>query len=132
MKAGIDMDGSLYTLTGPEMSKPFLFIESEEYYNVKKQNTDPDIDAEEKIMNNASLNGGGRLYIKGTAHYNFTDLQLYSSLLKFTGMTGSIDSARSNEIVNRLVLDFFNEHLKGIPQNAGEPGTAGYDEVVRP
>ncbi|MEK4005463.1 alpha/beta hydrolase family protein [Paenibacillus sp. FSL H3-0333] len=132
MKAGIDMDGSLYTLTGPEMSKPFLFIESEEYYNVKKQNTDPDIDAEEKIMNDARLNGGGRLYIKGTAHYNFTDLQLYSSLLKFTGMTGSIDSARSNEIVNRLVLDFFNEHLKGIPQNAGEPGTAGYDEVVRP
>lgn len=156
LKAGIDLDGSLYTLTGPSLGKPFLFIESEDYYNRKKQIADPDIDAEEKIMNNARLSGGGKLYIKGTAHFNFTDLQLYSSLLKYTGMTGSIDGGRSNEIVNQLVLDFFNRHLKEIHEDGedGEDGgtaagtdagtaartaagtnagtNAGYVEVVRP
>ncbi|WP_042216175.1 alpha/beta hydrolase family protein [Paenibacillus borealis] len=132
LKAGINLDGSLYTLTGPSPGKPFLFIESEDYYKRKKQIADPDIDAEEKIMNNAGLNGGGKLYIKGTAHFNFTDLQLYSSLLKYTGMTGSIDVRRSNKIMNQLVLDFFNEHLKGIPRDTGDPAAAGYDEVVRP
>lgn len=100
-------------------------------------------------MNNARLSGGGKLYIKGTAHFNFTDLQLYSSLLKYTGMTGSIDGGRSNEIVNQLVLDFFNRHLKEIHEDGEDGGTAagtdagtaagtnagtnaGYVEVVRP
>lgn len=141
LKAGIDLDGSLYTLTGPSLGKPFLFIESEDYNNRKKQISDPDIDAEEKIMNNARLSGGGKLYIKGTAHFNFTDLQLYSSLLKYTGMTGGIDGGRSNEIVNQLVLDFFNSHLKGSHEDGEDAGTAagtaagtdaGYNEVVRP
>lgn len=74
--------------------KPFLFIESEDYYNRKKQIADPDIDAEEKIMDN-----GGR----------------------------------SNKIVNQLVLDFFNGHLKGIYEDGEDAGTdAGYAKVVCP
>lgn len=56
-------------------------------------------------------------------------------------MAGSIDGGRSNEIVNQLVLDFFNGHWKGIHEDGEDAGTdagtdartdAGYAKVVMP
>lgn len=52
------------------------------------------------------------VYIEGTEHYNFTDLQLYSKLLKQLGMTGDIDGERSADIVNRVRFGFFQQAFK--------------------
>ncbi|WP_339208280.1 alpha/beta fold hydrolase [Paenibacillus sp. FSL K6-3182] len=130
IKAGINMDGSLYNVNDKQaISKPFLFMESTSFMNIKNKALSGKISDEEiknsgltkeefnkmieerkkeyKIIDQASM-----VYIEGTEHYNFTDLQLYSKLLKQLGMTGDIDGERSADIVNRYVLDFFNKHLK--------------------
>ncbi len=55
--------------------------------------------------------------IEQSGHFNFTDLQLFSSLIQYTGMTGKISGRRGAEAVNTYMLDFFNYNLKG---NGGE------------
>ncbi|GIP18129.1 carboxylic ester hydrolase [Paenibacillus montaniterrae] len=130
IKAGINMDGSLYNVNDKQaISKPFLFMESSSFIDLKNKALSGNISEEEiknsgltkeefnkmieerkreyKIIDQASM-----VYIEGTEHYNFTDLQLYSKLLKLLGMTGDIDGKRSANIVNQYVLDFFNKHLK--------------------
>lgn len=67
---------------------------------------------ENNIINDTIKHGGYSIYIEGTSHYNFTDLQLFSELLKLTGMTGKIKGKRGAYIVNQYVLDFFNKYLK--------------------
>ncbi|GGH10534.1 hypothetical protein GCM10008013_02000 [Paenibacillus segetis] len=135
LKAGINMDGSLFNLdTSHEITKPFMFIESGEYYMAKengdkklseqelqKMNLTRDeynriidnVHKENRIMDQVAQHGGTMIYVKGTAHYNFTDFQFYSRLLKLMGMTGEIDGSRGAYIANQYILDFFDKHLKG-------------------
>ncbi|MCY7914323.1 alpha/beta hydrolase family protein [Bacillus haynesii] len=150
IKAGINMDGSLYNVNGKQaISKPFLFMESSSFMNIKNKALSGKISDEEiknsgltkeefnkmieerkkeyKIIDQASM-----VYIEGTEHYNFTDLQLYSKLLKQLGMTGDIDGARSADIVNRYVLDFFNKHLKGTGGDLISKPNPSYPEVKFP
>jgi hypothetical protein len=51
--------------------------------------------------------------IRGTTHFDFTDLFLYSPVLKFTKAFGPIDGYRMVKIVNDYALAFFDKHLKG-------------------
>ncbi|MCY8666225.1 dienelactone hydrolase family protein [Bacillus haynesii] len=150
IKAGINMDGSLYNVNGKQaISKPFLFMESSSFMNIKNKALSGKISDEEiknsgltkeefnkmieerkkeyKIIDQASM-----VYIEETEHYNFTDLQLYSKLLKQLGMTGDIDGARSADIVNRYVLDFFNKHLKGTGGDLISKPNPSYPEVKFP
>ncbi|MCY8003819.1 dienelactone hydrolase family protein [Bacillus haynesii] len=150
IKAGINMDGSLYNVNGKQaISKPFLFMESSSFMNIKNKALSGKISDEEiknsgltkeefnkmieerkkeyKIIDQASM-----VYIEGTEHYNFTDLQLYSKLLKQLGMTGDIDGERSADIVNRYVLDFFNKHLKETGGNLISKPNPSYPEVKFP
>lgn len=150
IKAGINMDGSLYNVDGKQaISKPFLFIESSSFMNIKNKALSGKISDEEiknsgltkeefnkmieelkkeyKIIDQASM-----VYIEGTEHYNFTDLQLYSKLLKQLGMTGDIDGERSADIVNLYVLDFFNKHLKETGGGLISKPNQSYPEVEFP
>ncbi|MEC0698488.1 dienelactone hydrolase family protein [Bacillus haynesii] len=150
IKAGINMDGSLYNVNGKQaISKPFLFMESSSFMNIKNKALSGKISDEEiknsgltkeefnkmieerkkeyKIIDQASM-----VYIEGTEHYNFTDLQLYSKLLKQLGMTGDIDGVRSADIVNRYVLDFFNKHLKETGGDLISKPNPSYPEVKFP
>lgn len=141
IKAGVDMDGTLLVTRGrDDINKPFLFIESEEFVRVNREQakyrttpiTDEELkslrftreqfetilanrELELKLIDRVAQQGGGKaISIEGTGHFNFTDLPLYSPLLSKTGMTGSIDGARGAELVNRYVLEFFNQSLRGI------------------
>ncbi|MEC1229522.1 alpha/beta hydrolase family protein, partial [Bacillus paralicheniformis] len=150
IKAGINMDGSLYNVNGKQaIAKPFLFMESSSFMNIKDKALSGKISDEEiknsgltkeefnkmieerkkeyKIIDQASM-----VYIEGTEHYNFTDLQLYSKLLKQLGMTGDIDGERSADIVNRYVLDFFNKHLKETGGGLISKPNPSYPEVKFP
>lgn len=130
IKAGINMDGTLYGLDkDTKASKPFLFIQGEWFASQKKEieqgkakrgnlteaefNEIMDFKKKEYQAIENSLNANGAMIsIKGTEHYNFTDLQLFSDLLSLVGFTGKIDSSRSSFIVNQYILDFFNKELK--------------------
>lgn len=139
VRAAFTMDGTLYPLKEvSEIEKPYMFFTAENYYNQinlfrKKDVTDidlkeanlsreqynmlsPVLTAEADIIDALSKKGDV-LYIDQTGHFNFTDLQLFSSLVQYTGMTGKINGQRGAEIVNAYMLDFFNFNLKG---KAGE------------
>jgi len=51
--------------------------------------------------------------VRGTTHFNFTDLVLYSPVLKFTNEFGSIEGDRMVKIINAYVLAFWDECLNG-------------------
>lgn len=51
--------------------------------------------------------------IRGSTHTDFTDFAYLWPILKPFGFAGSIDGWRMMDILNRLNLDFFEEHLKG-------------------
>lgn len=131
IKAGINMDGTLYDLENTDrLSKPFLFIQSEAFISSRKkieqgihsldglteeelQQLEAYKKKEYQIIDNTIDSGGTMIAIEGAEHYNFTDLQLFSDFFSLIGMTGEIDGERSSFIVNQCVLDFFDEHLKG-------------------
>lgn len=131
IKAGINMDGTLYPIDQTNnIQKPFLFIEDEDFFSFRKkfeQGRLPSstfskkqlqqlkiIKTREYEMIDHTIDSGGKLIsIEGARHFNFTDLQLFSNLFSPLGLTGEIDGKRSSFIVNQYVLDFFDEHLKG-------------------
>ncbi|MFD1776078.1 alpha/beta hydrolase family protein [Paenibacillus rhizophilus] len=125
IKAGINMDGSLLELDRDQLNKPFMFLQSDASANIIEALDDPAVPEEirerfakeTQIARHVVERGGKSIHIKGTAHFNFTDLQFYSPLIKYMGMTGSIDGDRGAYLVNRYVLDFFDKYLKG---GAGE------------
>ncbi|WP_337031887.1 alpha/beta hydrolase family protein [Paenibacillus illinoisensis] len=123
IKAGINMDGSLFEVKNRDViNKPFMFIRSgsfKEWLGDFKKDTDPDnevtkqLSDELHIIKNVIQHGGSAIYVEGTEHFNFTDLQFYSPLIKLTGITGDLNGKRGSRIVNQYVLDFFNKQLKG-------------------
>lgn len=68
----------------------------------------------------------------GAGHYNFTDLQLYSPLIGLTGMTRGINGTRGAEIVNRYLLKFFNQHLRGTESKLLAGPNVDFPEVKYP
>ncbi|MFU1793015.1 alpha/beta hydrolase family protein [Paenibacillus azoreducens] len=124
VKAGIDMDGTLFEATKrKQISKPFLFMRAEDYLSSTEEyiaRSDAEktvaqhLSSELSISKKASQHGGNLLLIDGAGHYNFTDLQMFTRLASWTGMAGKIDGKRGAEIVDRYVVEFFDEHLKGI------------------
>lgn len=140
IKAGINMDGTNFDRfdEGQAMTKPFLFMESGAFKNFMQSEPPGGTEGEKLktvVSNEKSLIAGtleheGRLiYIEGSEHYNYTDLQLYSPLASWAGITGKIKGARGAEIVNGYVLDFFDTQLKGKPSELLDRSPAAYPEV---
>lgn len=140
IKAGINMDGTNFDRfdEGHAMTKPFLFMESGAFKSFVQSEPPSGPEGEklkavvtnEKALIAGALQQEGRLiYIEGSEHYNFTDLQLYSPLASWAGITGSIKGARGAEIVNAYVLDFFDTYLKGKPSELLNRSPAAYPEV---
>lgn len=148
IKAGINMDGSLYNLENMEnITKPFMFMESEDFIKNKEKfeslkPTDEGLKAnnismdeynkmlqEFNIINNVVQHGGTMISIKGSSHFNFTDFQLFSDLTGLIGMTGKIKGSRGTKIVNEYILDFFNKNLKGIGGDLLKGSNPKYPEV---
>jgi predicted dienelactone hydrolase len=139
IKAGINMDGSLYEVKNRDViNKPFMFIRSGSFKDwlvdfKKDKNLDNEINKqlsdELHIIKNVINQGGSAIYVEGTQHFNFSDLQFYSELIKLTGITGDINGKRGSSIVNQYVLDFFNKQLKGTGGNLIQGSNDMYPEV---
>jgi hypothetical protein len=71
----------------------------------------------------------GVITIKGTAHYDFSDLPLLSPLAPRLGLKGPLNSKRVTAIINDYLLSFFDTSLKGIPTGLFEEPNRKYNEV---
>jgi dienelactone hydrolase len=144
---GIDLDGGLYRLRDREvLRKPFLFINSESYFEKLEMVMDnrgytdaelirmgstrewedqvtEDKKLELERMREAVDEGGQVLYIENTEHLNFADVQFISPIFKILGLTGKIAPERANFVINAYMLDFFDMYLK----NQGETLLKGPD-----
>ncbi|AJE49646.1 alpha/beta hydrolase family protein [Paenibacillus polymyxa] len=133
---GIDLDGGLYRLRDREgLRKPFLFINSESYFEKLKMvmdnrvYTDAELNRmgstrewEDQVTEDKKLElermretvdeGGQVLYIENTEHLNFADVQFISPIFKMLGITGKIAPERANSVINAYMLDFFDMYLK--------------------
>lgn len=68
--------------------------------------------------------------VRGTTHFDFTDLFLYSPVLKFTQAFGPIDGYRMVNIINGYTLAFFDEYLKGEMSPLLDGPSSDYPEVT--
>ncbi|RIX50089.1 dienelactone hydrolase [Paenibacillus nanensis] len=133
---GIDLDGGLYRLREKEgLQKPFLFINSESYFEQltmvmdNRVYTDAELNrmgstrewedqvtADKKVelerMRETVEAGGQVLYIDNAEHLNFADVQFISPTFKLLGITGKIVPERANSVINAYMLDFFDMYLK--------------------
>jgi len=108
--------GSSLTLN---MTKPLMMLFGPDYGNPEMNDT---------IFNRAEGTCYG-LYVNGTRHYNFADVNIWSPVLKSFGLLGSIDGYRMLAILNDYVLAFFNEHLNGITSTLLDGASVEYPEV---
>ncbi|MGD9394889.1 MAG: hypothetical protein PVJ05_00490 [Candidatus Thorarchaeota archaeon] len=117
---GISFDsphgGSSLTMN---MTKPFMLLFGPDYGNPEMNDT---------IFNRAEGTCYG-LFVNGTRHYNFADVNIWSPVLKSFGLLGSIDGYRMLDILNSYVLAFFNEHLNGITSPLLDGPSVDYPEV---
>ena len=68
--------------------------------------------------------------VRGTKHFNFTDLYLYSPVLKYTKAFGPIDGSRMVKIINSYTLAFFDEYFKGGKSHLLDGPSPYYPEVT--
>ena len=55
--------------------------------------------------------------IPGTTHYDFSDTPHMSKAAKLLKKSGDLDSESLKNILNELILNFFNKNLKNIEAN---------------
>ncbi|MFT9369592.1 alpha/beta hydrolase family protein [Paenibacillus polymyxa] len=150
---GIDLDGGLYRLRDREgLRKPFLFINSESYFEKLKMvmdnrvYTDAELNRmgstrewEDQVTEDKKLElermretvdeGGQVLYIENTEHLNFADVQFISPIFKMLGITGKIAPERANSVINAYMLDFFDRYLKNQGGNLMKGPDSRFPEV---
>jgi predicted dienelactone hydrolase len=66
--------------------------------------------------------------IKGATHFDFTDFSFVWPLFEALGYTGPIDAMRMVDIVNIVVLSFFDHSLRGKP--VAEELVADIPEII--
>ncbi len=71
-----------------------------------------------------------RFMIKGTTHFDFTDLPAFSPLASTFGLKGPIRGERALQIITDYTVAFFDQHLLGLESELLHPGLDDYPELV--
>jgi predicted dienelactone hydrolase len=125
-KAGADLDGTLFSYqAGGTLQQPFLFMAED----ACGTNCD--------TMHQAYLADSGAAYylsIKGTRHFNFSDLPLRLApltrvLFNRLGFIGPIQPERGLRITNAYLAAFFDRYLKGMNSALLQGPSSIYPEV---
>jgi predicted dienelactone hydrolase len=123
--AGINMDGlQVGDMLDENIGIPFVFMHHD---NLQAVNPRPNINLFRRAEGPAYL-----LVIKRTGHYNFSDfsLPLLSEGLPLPeGALGAIDGSRCAEILNGIVVAFFDVYLRGEKSAALEDVFERYPEI---
>lgn len=121
LQAGISFDSPHGNLARTaNMTKPFMLFFGPDYGNPEMNDT---------VFNLSESTCYG-LYVNGTRHYNFGDMNIWSSLLKSFGLLGSIDGYRMLEILTEYVVAFFDTHLMGETSSLLDGPSTAYPEVT--
>jgi predicted dienelactone hydrolase len=125
-KAGADLDGTLFSYQAEEiLQKPFMFMVED----ACGKNCE--------TMHQAyatSTSAAYYLTVKGTRHFNFSDLPLrllppVRILFRIAGYIGSIRPERGLEITNAYLVAFFDRYLKDTDSELLQGPSAAYPEV---
>lgn len=101
VKAGVSLDGGMYgTLLDEELEIPFMYMNSKRFLGYGR------------IFTDRSKADCFSLGIRGADHYNFSDYSIYP--VPAVGfLLGTIEGKRTIEIMNVMVLAFFDRYLNG-------------------
>jgi len=98
--AGINIDGGLYgSQLDNKIQTPFMFLNSKRYLGYGK------------LLTSMATKDGYSFSVKNSDHYNFTDYSIYK-IQNLSFLLGTIDGDKTIEIMNKLVLAFFDKYLK--------------------
>lgn len=100
VKAGINVDGGLYgTLLDGKLQIPFMFLNSKRFLGYGK------------LFTGNSAMDCYSLSVRGSDHYNFSDYSVYP-IPSVSFLMGTIDGKKTIEIMNVIVVAFFDKYLK--------------------
>jgi predicted dienelactone hydrolase len=129
-KAGANLDGTPFgSGKNAPIPTPFLLM-SEDYSGGCDQDC-------AEFRQSARFSKPGAIYdlsVKGTRHFNFTDLPLRQlpavrPLFRAVGLIGSIDPARDEEVAGAYLAAFFDRYSKGIDSGLLNGPSPAYPEV---
>ena len=125
-KAGADLDGTLFSYQASKtLQAPFMFM--------AEDNCDKDCDSLRQAYS-ASNSAAYYLSIKGTRHFNFSDLPLRLPaltriLFNKLDYIGTIQPERGLGISNAYLAAFFDQYLKGTNSTLLQGSSSDYPEV---
>jgi predicted dienelactone hydrolase len=125
-KAEADLDGTLFSYeTNETIQHPVMFM--------AEDTCGASCDTMRQMYSGANSQAY-YLSIKGSKHFNFSDLPLRLSplariLFNRLGFIGSIQPARAVEISNAYLVAFFDQYLKGINSDLLQSESSPYPEV---
>lgn len=100
IKAGINIDGGLFgTLIEGKPQTPFMYLNSKRFLGYGK------------LFTGKSTMDCYSLSVKDSDHYNFSDYSVYP-VPSIGFLLGPIDGEKTIEIMNVIVLAFFDKYLK--------------------
>ena len=100
IKAGINIDGGLFgTLVNVKHQTPFMFLNSKRFLGYGR------LFIGESTVDCYSLS------VKDSDHYNFSDYSVYP-VPSVSFLLGTIDGEKTIEIMNVIVLAFFDKYVK--------------------
>ena len=100
VKAGINIDGGLYgSALDRKIQTPFMFLNSKRFLGYGQ------------LFIGRSTMDCYSFGVKNSDHYNFSDYSMYPSQFSKVFM-GTIEGKRIIEIMNVMVLVFFDKYLK--------------------
>lgn len=100
VKAGINLDGGLLgSEIDSKIQSPFMFLNSRRYLGYGE------------LFTSRITKDGYSLSVRNSDHYNFTDYSIYK-IQNLSFLLGTIEGNKTIEIMNNLVLAFFDKYLK--------------------
>jgi predicted dienelactone hydrolase len=127
-RAGLAMDAYLAPVTPAvieqgALPQPFLWMRSEAW------SAPGNTELADAIY--ANMSGPALAFtIQGTAHYDFTDLPMFTPLAPVIGLKGPLAGSRVLRIVNDYTLAFWGQALLGQPAPLLDGPSPAYPEVI--
>jgi predicted dienelactone hydrolase len=127
-KAGLGLDAWVEPVSDDVLDglpAPFMLIQADRWQSVP----DHVNSTRARAIYEAGLTDSYLLIVTGAAHYDFTDLPLFSPLTPQLGLSSDIPSRHMATMLNAYALSFFDLHLKG-KRSELLTGTAVYPEIT--
>lgn len=126
-KAGLAMDAFMApvskSILADGLEPAFLFMFSEQWTSARNTQLFEQLYA-------ASGGTAYRMRIAGTAHYDFSDMPMFSPLAAAIGLKGPLEGSRVLSIIRSYGLVFFDAHLRGVNEPLLNGASPDYPEVA--